>query len=141
MGKRGPESGHEPIFGGEAVRPHHWLGKILDRQFVESANKTPLFEGHTTAWVIYQGMLIRLIEGGSEMDPIARKRLQTLVQTFRIVARPRMNPQEQEEIGIFFSRNQSLMLDAEELRYAVREVLDDLEFISNEFDMPLNPQY
>lgn len=49
-----------------------------------------------------------------------------------------MNPEEQSEIKLFFSTHKSAILDKGELRAGIRDVLDDLEVISNTFDLPLD---
>lgn len=116
----------------------HWLGDTLDKQLVLEASKEPRFKENSLAWILYRRLTGKLVEDGAGMDQDTRIRLGTLISVFRIVGRPKMNPQEQEDMGIFFSRNPGFMLDQEELREAQREVLDDLELITNTFDIRLN---
>jgi hypothetical protein len=81
----------------EAVREEeNWLAGIIDPEKIDLIRQYPAYEGHTTEWIIMDALQARIVEHGSEMNPIARQRLRSLVAAFRIMMIPNLNLQEQE---------------------------------------------
>ena len=86
-GDRTPEAVDTPDFlAGIGITPEH----------IDGLMQTPLYEGASVEYVIWQTMLGRIVEGGAEMDPHTLQRLRNLTGVFGMVAFTNMHGREQE---------------------------------------------